>query len=377
MELLCDQADRNRFFYTLIHKMGVVVTPCYSKSVFVAVDEHNLTGKGRTSSVPNYVQVPREGTFEFTYKSRHVRVTISPEADITTTHYIGGRDDGEDIARMTRTVFSCTDNEVVLKLISDVRSHKKPGTTQLFSQRGWDWMDRGDISASLDSLFYPSDINITRSIDAFLSKRARFERFNRPFRRTYLLEGPPGTGKTSLIRAVAKHYERNLYMLDMSDPNINEAVISLLSRVPPDSVIALEDLDRYFKDSETTTNTTMNLSVLLNAIDGVMSCANGTIIFVTANNPDRLPNVLTRSGRVDEVVHFDGSVSRDQFDRACRTVGEIEPEDALFEIVRVQKLTMADVMEVLFSGDTPADRLKIARGIKRSRNFMSDLSMFT
>ncbi len=377
MELLCDQADRSRFFYTLMYKMGIEVTPCYPVSKFVAVDQHNLTGESRTSSVPSYVQVPREGTFEFMYEDMLVRVTIYSEPDVTTTHYIGGRDDGEDIARMTRTVFSCEDLRVVTKLISDVKSHKKPGTTQMFSQRGWEWKNRGEISASLDSLFYPSDMNITLSIDAFLSKQKKYERFNRPFRRTYLLAGPPGTGKTSLIRAVAKHYERNLYMLDMSDPDINESITNLLSNVPPDSIIALEDLDRYFKDSESTTNTTMNLSVLLNAIDGAMSCTNGTIVFVTANNPDRLPSVLTRSGRVDEVIQFDGSVSRDQFDRACRTVGEIEPEDALFEIVRVQKLTMADVMEVLFSGDTPTDRLKIARGIKRSRNFLSDLSMFT
>lgn len=378
MEFLGDLSDRNRFFYTLIYKMNVPVRArddLPDPPIFVAVDENVLTGKSRTSSVSNYVAIPREGLFEFSYESDHVTVRIFPEPGVSTTHFTGGHNDGEDIGRMTRMVLQCDNPDVILKVISDVKSHKKPGS-HMFTHRGWEWQERGEISADLDSLFYPEDIDIVTSIDAFMSKRDRYIRFNRPFRRTYLLEGPPGTGKTSLIRAVAKHYSRDLYILDMSDPDIGESITSILAKVPPNSMIALEDLDRYFKDSESTTNTEMNLSVLLNAIDGALSCSNGTVVFITANNPDRLPPVLTRSGRVDEVIHFDGTVTRDQFDRACRTVAEIEPEEKLFEIVRVQKLTMADVMEVLFSGDTPEQRLKIARDIKRSRNFGGDLHMF-
>lgn len=44
---------------------------------------------------------------------------------------------------------------------------------------------------------------VTVDIQTFLSKHAWYEKRGIPYRRGYLLHGPPGTGKTSTIEAIA------------------------------------------------------------------------------------------------------------------------------------------------------------------------------
>jgi hypothetical protein len=171
----------------------------------------------------------------------------------------------------------------------------------------------------------------------------------------------------------------------MTSPHIGEQVIDLVQKVPPNGVMAIEDLDRFFRDGEPV-DTDLTTSGILNAIDGFLSASNGLVTFITANHPENLPSALLRQGRVDEVIRVDGTVTPEQFQAAFRAVVEgevvcassrtVEPEAALYEIVRVQKLSMADVMEVLFSGETPEERLKIARTITRSRRFEPDSTMF-
>ena len=44
------------------------------------------------------------------------------------------------------------------------------------------------------------------------------------YKRGYLLYGPPGTGKTSIIKAIASHFDYDIYIINMNnfnDSNIN------------------------------------------------------------------------------------------------------------------------------------------------------------
>lgn len=130
-----------------------------------------------------------------------------------------------------------------------------------------------------------------------------------PYRRGYLLHGPPGCGKTSLITALAGELRLPIVLVPLNDRNMDDrGLMQILSEAPKDSLVLIEDIDCALpRDTGETSEMAMmqmrgrlpvTLSGLLNAIDGV-SAQEGRLLFMTTNYPDRLDDALIRPGRVD------------------------------------------------------------------------------
>ncbi|KAF9653209.1 P-loop containing nucleoside triphosphate hydrolase protein [Thelephora ganbajun] len=161
-----------------------------------------------------------------------------------------------------------------------------------------------------------------------------------PFRRGYLLHGVPGSGKSSLIHAIAGELMLDIYVVSLSSSWINDSTLTtLMGRVPARCIVLLEDLDAAFtrstsRDDSSTGNpdgsdssekesarehssssrhrrskdhlsdtNTLSLSGLLNALDGV-AAAEGRLLFATTNHLERLDPALSRPGRMDVWVEF-------------------------------------------------------------------------
>ncbi|CAE6424673.1 unnamed protein product [Rhizoctonia solani] len=155
-----------------------------------------------------------------------------------------------------------------------------------------------------------------------------------PFRRGYLLHGVPGSGKSSLIHAIAGELALDIYVVSLSSSWINDATLTaLMGRVPARCIVLLEDLDAAFtrstsrdtqstgaptaekkdenKDKDENNNgekkqedvNTLSLSGLLNALDGV-AASEGRILFATTNHLERLDPALSRPGRMDVWIEF-------------------------------------------------------------------------
>lgn len=192
---------------------------------------------------------------------------------------------------------------------------------------------------------------MNRSLKDSLIKNIEFYRSNRDWyverglahKKTFILHGIPGTGKTSIIKAIASHYGMNLCVINLgviSDATFEAAMAS----VPANSIVVIEDFDsaksahrrrgaqpvdpqapKSVKVSESGQLTVaystideptpspapaeenkedefsmLTLSGILNTLDGVISL-DEKLVFMTTNHLDLMDPALIRKGRVDHI----------------------------------------------------------------------------
>ncbi|KAL6298207.1 BCS1 N terminal-domain-containing protein [Sparassis latifolia] len=150
---------------------------------------------------------------------------------------------------------------------------------------------------------------IEEDVKAFLRRRQWYVDRGIPYRRGYLLHGPPGSGKSSFIQALAGSLSYDLCLLNLSERGLaDDKLIHLLSNTPERSFVLIEDVDAAFnkrvQTSEDGYQSSVTFSGFLNALDGVAS-GEERVIFLTTNHPERLDPALVRPGRVDLSVLLD------------------------------------------------------------------------
>lgn len=127
-----------------------------------------------------------------------------------------------------------------------------------------------------------------------------------PYRRGYLLEGPPGTGKSSVSFIIASSTGLPLFVLVLI-PKMNDNDLSMLfQRLPQHCIVLIEDVDViaiHHNTDITSKNSGVSLAGLLNILDGIYA-QEGRIIVITTNHSEKLDRALIRPGRVDRTFYF-------------------------------------------------------------------------
>lgn len=291
------------------------------------------------------------------------RVVFQPTSDTTHTIYYRGhwlrvrrskKTDGSGCEVLSISVVA-RNNSILKQLVLQAKKEYEAEAVhrvQIYfadSHGSWRWTDSRHKRPMSSIVLNPGvkEMILSDTRDFLKSEKWYADR-GIPFRRGYLLHGVPGSGKSSLIHAIAGELMLDIYVVSLSSSWISDSTLTtLMGRVPARCILLLEDLDAAFTRSVTRDKSsngnpeasnnnnnnnneenseqpapanagnsrhrrqkenlsdvnTLSLSGLLNALDGV-AAAEGRILFATTNHLERLDPALSRPGRMDVWIEF-------------------------------------------------------------------------
>ena len=211
---------------------------------------------------------------------------------------------------------------------------------------------------SMDTLFFSHNEKelITNHIDAFIANKSFYMDRQLLYKTGILLYGQPGTGKTSLVKAIATTYNRSIVAVDMTvikNIDLNKLTSSINYDEDKEYIILLEDIDTLFLTREGEDLNRDDQSIinkLLQFLDSNTS-PNNVIFIASTNHPERLDEAILREGRFDlkvdirplrrkEAIEFGNSfgMSNDQMDDILK---DIKQDDELYNQSKLQARVLA------------------------------------
>lgn len=258
------------------------------------------------TSVPSqFLLEPGFGRHIMHYKNAYI--SVSREKQTSGSH--DGKEPHETLTMTTLYAY----RHIFQDIFSEV--HKlalmaSEGKTIIYkvSSFGWDKFGDPRRKRPLQSVILDKGIRerITGDVKEFLEKQQWYTDRGIPYRRGYLLYGPPGSGKTSFIQALAGELDFNIAIVNLAERGMTDDRLSLLiTKLPAKTILLLEDADAAFNNrnqvnAEGYSGATVTFSGLLNALDGV-AAGEERVAFLTTNHIDRLDAALIRPGRVDMI----------------------------------------------------------------------------
>jgi hypothetical protein len=217
-------------------------------------------------------------------------------------------------------------------------------------------------SKTFDNIFLPQKTELIKELDFFMNNKDWYKKKGIQHSFGILLKGEPGTGKTSIIKAISNYTKRHIIDIPLNKVKSTKELLNIFKdnsngmiysnneneykKIPrSNSIIVLEDIDcvselvlsrefKHIKNSvdisktivtpmlekgQTTKSISINedeetviknvpdnditLSSLLNVLDGILE-SNNIIYIITTNYPEKIDKALIRPGRINFTIDF-------------------------------------------------------------------------
>ncbi|KAL7415178.1 BCS1 N terminal-domain-containing protein [Mrakia frigida] len=260
------------------------------------------------SSEAYFSLIPGPGTHYFNYKGAWIqlkRTRSGSQLSLTT---------GVPWETLTLTTLS-RDRDLFSQLLSEARTlaqKHEEGKTVVYTRHGFEWRPFGKARKKREIGSVVLDKGVGEEVEAdlkrFMGREKWYADRGIPYRRGYLLHGPPGSGKSSYIQALAGLLSYDICFLNLAERGLtDDSLQQILSLVPDRSFVLIEDIDAAFSKRVQTSadgyQSGVTFSGLLNTLDGIAS-SSSRIVFMTTNHLSSLDPALIRPGRVDLVSYI-------------------------------------------------------------------------
>jgi hypothetical protein len=198
---------------------------------------------------------------------------------------------------------------------------------------------------TFENVFFEERKHVQDRTKFFLENRGWYDKKGIPYTLGFMFHGPPGCGKTSTVKAVANEGRRHIINVQLSEiktkaqlqhlffndeiyvyngTNTEKYIIPVSDRLYviedidamgdmvlrrewktpyPTKPAPVKEEDAWLSREKEAEKEVIDLSFLLNLLDGTLE-ANGRILIITTNFPERIDRALIRPGRIDLIVNF-------------------------------------------------------------------------
>lgn len=211
--------------------------------------------------------------------------------------------------------------------------------------------------------------NLIIEVESFWDKKDLFKSNNLIHKRGIILEGPQGTGKSSIISLLSeKVVNRGGIVFIVNNSNDLNLYINFLKNnfrlIEPDTPIItiIEDLDKYAEDK-----------VILDFLDGKTNIDHHLVI-TTTNNSKKIPDTFLRPSRIDLriLVSFPNYDIRKEF---LLKKGFLEGEELDYILQNTDSFSLADLKELYIStsilGYSISDAIDKIKNPKEKKDYLS------